>query len=228
MKCLMALPLTVIFGLSVASAAATDTTTDIATGERERFANNSNVEIEYSYVDDDVLQIRARTELNGNSGGCIAAFMHLFEDTERVKDWIEIVTDAELIAQPNPYTRIVHTEFDSHWPISDRDMVTRSIWQYDAESRALHIEITNASEEKPPSKNVIRMTDVAASWHIQATENGTVKVDYQGNSNPKGNIPRTSARASAITAVEQTFAALQTSIADSEYQKDYYSVPCLE
>ncbi|WP_157980949.1 START domain-containing protein [Aliidiomarina shirensis] len=220
MKYLMVLSASALCGLSISSTAAAD--------EWKHASNNSNVQIEYRDIAGDVLQIRARTELVANNGSCMAAFVHLFNDTERVSDWIEIATDATLVEQLNPYTRIVHTEFDSHWPISDRDMVTRSIWQYDAESEALRIEITNASEEKPPSKNVIRMTDVAANWHIQATENGTVQIAYQGNSNPKGNIPRTSARTSAITAIEQTFAAIETYITDNEYQRDYHSVPCLE
>ncbi|MFU8784448.1 hypothetical protein [Aliidiomarina sp.] len=58
-----------------------------AAAEWTRFANsNSNVDIDYRYANRDVLSIRANTEF---SGGCVAAFMHLLEDTERLNDWVK-------------------------------------------------------------------------------------------------------------------------------------------
>ncbi|RUO20885.1 hypothetical protein CWE08_07220 [Aliidiomarina iranensis] len=196
--------------------------------EWERFASNNNtLEIESSYLTPDVLQIRARTELSGEGSGCIAAFMHLLEDTERLENSVDAITDASVIAQPDPQTHIVHTKFDAVWPVTDRDMVTRSTWQYDAEAHSLTIHIIDASEEKPEQRNTIRMTDVDASWHLQHTEENTLEVRYQGNSNPKGSIPKSIARSSALNSIEQTFNALQSAITESEYQRDYYSVPCL-
>lgn len=195
-----------------------------AAAEWTRFANsNSNVDIDYRYANRDVLSIRANTEL---SGGCVAAFMHLLEDTERLNDWVERASRATILEQPDPNTHIVHTEFNSFWPIANRDMVTRSTWQYDAESGALVITITDASEEKPASGRVIRMTDVAAHWHLQPTENGTLQVRYQSDANPKGNIPRAIARSAALNAIEKTLNALDTAMSDSDYQQEYHSVPC--
>lgn len=199
-----------------------------AAAEWTRFAssNNSNVEIDYSYANRDVLRIRASTELTGNLGGCVAAFMHLLEDTARLDEWVERASNATLLEHPDPHTHIVHTEFNSFWPISNRDMVTRSTWHYDAESGTLEIEIVDASEEKPANGRVIRMTDVAAHWHLQPTENGTLQVRYQSDANPKGNIPRAIARSAALNAIEKTFHALGTAVTHSDYQHGYHSVPC--
>ncbi|MFU8784449.1 START domain-containing protein [Aliidiomarina sp.] len=120
----------------------------------------------------------------------------------------------------------MHTEFNSFWPIANRDMVTRSTWQYDAESGALAIAITDASEEKPANGRVIRMTDVTAHWQLQPTENGTLQVHYQSDANPKGNIPRAIARSAALNAIEKTLNALSAAMSHSDYQHGYHSIPC--
>lgn len=195
-------------------------TAEASASEWREYTRASDVDIHYRELVGNTIEIQAENTFYS----CPAAFLHLLEDTNKIDQWVSNAQKATIIEQPHPNTHIVHTEFSALWPILSRDMVTRSVWSYDAESQVLVMEIEDASDVIPPQERTIRMTEVAATWQLQLTDNNQLLVTYRGRANPEGKIPRRLARSTALRAIHQTFLSLGTVLPD--YQRPYQNVPC--
>ncbi|RUO28153.1 hypothetical protein CWE12_13110 [Aliidiomarina sedimenti] len=186
----------------------------------QKYSGADDIRIHYRYSHGDTLEIQAET----NVQSCAAAFLHLLEDTSQISNWASNTRNATILDQPADNVHVVHTVFKTIWPISSRDMVTRSEWQFHSDSQTLHLNIENASDALAPAHGVVRMTEVAANWRLQQGENGSLSITYQGYANPEGRIPRTIARRTTLRAIQQTFRSLGSVLAD--YQEPYHHIPC--
>lgn len=187
----------------------------------EEFTRTDGVLVEYRYTHDDVLEISATRTVYT----CAAAFLHLLVDTERIGEWVGNASKATILAQPTANQHVVHTEFGAIWPVAPRDMVTKSQWQYDPDTRTLTLQVDDASDFRGPLKGSIRMTDVAATWTLQESLQGATRIHYQGLANPEGHIPRGLARRAALRAIRHSFQTLDEML--KSYQYDYLQLACV-
>lgn len=187
----------------------------------DTYSRSDKADIYFRYITPDTLQLYAKTEITS----CVAAFLHLVTDTERLPEWVSRVSHAHVISQPTPYTHVVHTVFNGVWPIAKRDMVTQSEWQYDAQSGVLRLKVKNASHILAPAPDTLRMTEVASAWELEPIGNGNIAVRYWGFVNPEGRVPRRLARATALRSINLTFDQLASII--NEYQQAYAEIPCI-
>lgn len=176
------------------------------------------VRVEYRKSPDNVLQIRASTTVNSGTG----AFLYLLEDTAKVRNWLANSHSAKVLAQPDQYTHLVHTKFNAVWPISRRDMVTRSVWTQHSETRVLTIEVSDIGQHHPVDAGYIRMQQVSGTWTLTPLTQGKLQITYQGQADPAGRLPHFLSNSVALRSTFQTFDKLSEVLAS--YQQKYPNI----
>lgn len=172
----------------------------------------SGVRVEYRRKTANVLEIKAQTEVNSDTG----AFIHLLEDTGNIDKWVPHADKAELLSHPDPATYIVHTFFKASWPVSDRDMVTRSVWTTEETSGELILDVQDLGDKYPEIDGYIRMQQVQARWTLTPQPDGKLFIRYQGQAEPAGSLPHFLADKVALKSMFKTFERLPEVLA--QYQ----------
>lgn len=178
------------------------------------YKSNPPVQIEYRQTAQQLLEIKAETTVQSTLG----AFLHLLEDTGQIKRWVEHAESATLLEQPDPQTHLVYTRFDATWPVSKRDMVTRSVWSQDEDTLQLRLEIMDLAEEYELVAGYIRMRSVKALWLLTPQPDG-LHISYQGQADPAGKVPHFLTRNVALRTMYGSFQNLAGVLAD--YQQPY-------
>ena len=181
----------------------------------QSYKRSESTQVEYRKSQDGLLQIRAKTTVKSGIG----AMLHLLEDTANITNWVANSQKAELTTQPDNKTHIVHTYFSAIWPVSKRDMVTKSVWQQDPQSRILTMTITDMGQHYPPVNGYVRIQQVEGEWTLTPLADGLLTIQYQGKADPGGKLPVFIAEKVALRASWQTFSTLKYVL--ESYQKQY-------
>ena len=176
--------------------------------EWQQYKTVGATSVEYRHNTDKLLEVRAQTEANSTA----AAFLHLLEDTANIRKWAANTEKAQLLGQPDANTHIVHTYFTAIWPVSKRDMVTQSVWHQDASSGVLTMVVTDMGQHFPAVKGYVRMQQVEGRWTLTPLAAGRLKIQYQGQADPAGKLPRFIADKVALNSVLKTFKQLQQAL----------------
>lgn len=182
------------------------------------YKERHNVRVEYSKASGNLLQIRATTTIKSGIG----AFLYLLEDTDRITDWLANSQGAEVLAQPDQYTHIVHTRFKAIWPVSPRDTMTHSVWSQHPNTLVLTILVTDVGAQYPPEQGYIRMQQVEGEWTLTPLAQGGLLISYQGQADPAGNLPHFIGNNVALKSTLQSFLNLSKVLPD--YQKQYPNI----
>lgn len=171
--------------------------------------------MEYRHDHDKLLEVRAETVARSGVG----AFLHLLEDSDNISAWATKAYRAQVLDRPDVHTHVVHTWFRATWPVSKRDMVTRSHWQVDATSGELVMQVSDAGDTVPPDKAHVRMQRVQAQWTLTPLPDGRLKIRYQGSADAAGKLPHFLGDAVALRSLLTTFQRLPKVL--REHQRPY-------
>lgn len=161
--------------------------------------------VTYRHDAEKLLEVKAQTRVNSTP----AAFLHVLEDTVNINSWAANTEKAELLGQPDANTHIVHTYFRAIWPVSKRDMVTKSVWQQDAASGVLSMQVSDVGQQYPLVKGYVRMQRVQGLWTLTPQQDGVLQIEYQGRADPAGKLPHFISDKVALKSVLETFEQLQ-------------------
>lgn len=184
----------------------------------QSYKRSESTQVEYRKSQDGLLQIRAKTTVKSGIG----AMLHLLEDTANITTWVANSRKAELLSHPNAQTHLVHTYFSAIWPVSKRDMVTKSVWRQDPHSLILRMIVTDVGQNYPLVKGYVRMQQVEGEWTLTPSADGMLTIQYQGQADPGGKLPHFIADKVALKSTWQTFLALEDVIL--QYQSYYPGV----
>ncbi|PKM18016.1 MAG: hypothetical protein CVV11_18120 [Gammaproteobacteria bacterium HGW-Gammaproteobacteria-15] len=176
---------------------------------------DGNTRVEYRHDADKLLQVRAETEVSSS----VSAFLHLLEDTANIKRWAANTEKAELLGQPDRNTHIVHTYFTAIWPVSKRDMVTQSVWQQDAGSGVLTMQVSDLGGRYPSVKGYVRMQSVKGLWTLTPLPDGLLRIQYRGQADAGGKLPHFIGDKVALKSMFTTFSRLAATL--PQYQWHY-------
>lgn len=182
------------------------------------FQERQNVRVEYRKSADNLLQIRATTTVISGIG----AFLHLLEDTASIRNWLSNSHSSSVLTQPDQYTHIVHTRFNAVWPISPRDMITRSVWSQHAETRELTIQISDIGQQYPTFTDHVRIQQVQGEWTLTPLPQGQLRITYQGQADLSGRLPHVLVKNVALKSTAKTFDKLSKVLPN--YQRTYLNI----
>ena len=130
-----------------------------------------------------LVEIRAKMQTPTSYSG----FLLLLEDSDNVPNWIDNVSESQVLMQISETENIVYTQFKAPWPARNRDMVTYS--QYSVEDGQFVLSIKDASNYLAKESGYIRIYDVDALWTLQPLTNGNTYITYTAYANAGGILP---------------------------------------
>ncbi|MCI5058750.1 MAG: START domain-containing protein [Flavobacteriales bacterium] len=125
----------------------------------------------------------------------ISDIYQILLDAGNVKDWAFSIIESELLEKGKNYF-IYYTEFDSPWPVDNRDFVLKADIK-ESSSEQFRIEHNYIPNKKAEKDGIVRVKKTNLIWSAQKTEKGT-KLTYQGYSDPGGTIPTWLANSSVV------------------------------
>lgn len=176
------------------------------------------VRVKYRKSPANLLQISASTTVHSGVG----AFLYLLEDTATIRHWLANSHSAEVLAQPDQHTHLVHTRFKGVWPVSPRDMITRSVWSQQPDTGVLTILVSDIGQHYAVNAGYIRMQQVSGEWTLTPLPQGKLQITYQGQADPSGHLPHFLSNNVALKSTFQTFEKLSEVLAN--YQQKYPNI----
>ena len=165
-----------------------------------------------------ILQVRAEITINDVQAN---DFMALLSDTEVAPLWIENVTQVDVLKNLSPSETIVWTQFNSPWPVSDRDMISYSCYQR-LNNAQTKLTILAVPDYQAKREGVIRITELKASWLFTENSEGAVSrltINHQVYADPGGTIPHWLSNKVALSSAMRTMQRLKTRLINKEYKQ---------
>ncbi len=155
-----------------------------AFAERSVVREENGIKVEAEDAPGRVLPILTGTTTMAASPEQIAAWLRA---THTHVDWMHNCKEARQLRRDGDLS-VGYTRIGSPWPVSDRDVVLRSM-RTELEGGGIHIEFRSTTEEEVPiARGVIRMRRLVGSYDLRPVEGGT-RVVYTVDSDPGGSLP---------------------------------------
>ncbi|MBE3668445.1 hypothetical protein BOO24_02515 [Vibrio navarrensis] len=169
---------------------------------------DNGITIHFREQSDGLVEVKAQMFTPTTYGG----FLRLLQNTAKVPEWVDNVSDSVVVKQISPSENIVYTQFSAPWPAKDRDMLTYSKFRIDAEG--FRLEISDAPQAiLPPQADYIRITSVHAVWRLKKLTDGHTHIEYTVFADPGGALPNWLINKLAKESARTTFENLRDQLA---------------
>jgi hypothetical protein len=117
--------------------------------------------------------------------------------------WMPNVLHAEFI-EPGEQEYIVHIQYESPWPVTNRESVTLGQVTKDATSGMVQLSFNTIKNEVPLSSDFERIPEISGFWQFTPLENNQVNVHYEVMVDPGGSVPKWLVNLESIKIPHQT------------------------
>lgn len=116
----------------------------------------------------------------------IEQVMAVFGDGDGCAEWRGNCKSSRILRQPGEHERYIHLVLDLPWPLSDRDMVLRSLSNVDKKAQTVTVDIASVDGEYPEQDYVRAST--RAHYSLQLLEPGKIALTYIVHVNLGGDL----------------------------------------
>ncbi|NND66845.1 MAG: hypothetical protein HKN19_04580 [Halioglobus sp.] len=117
-------------------------------------------------------EVKATTVINAP----IEKLIRVFGDGATCAQWRGNCKSSRILRQPDENERYIHMVLDLPWPLSDRDMVLRSLSSVDEQSKTATVDILSVDGEYPEQKYV--RANTRAHYSLELVEPGRIALTY--------------------------------------------------
>lgn len=150
-----------------------------------------------------------------------SALVALLKDSEAATEWMKDVVHYEMLEQVSETESVIYTINKAPWPVTNRDLVTRSIMSQD-ENKVVTVQITAEPQGKEINDDYIRIPELTGFWKFIPQENGVVEVVYQVHANPGGSLPTWLVNSIVIETPLETLTKMHDKVGLDKYQGKTY------
>jgi len=112
------------------------------------------------------------------------------EDTSKHTEWMYRCAESTLLKQVGDSEYLLYNRTDSPWPVSDRDVVLRSVKETKADGSEILMRFQNVTDaSKPPVNGVVRMPKLRGYYKLTKVEGGKTQVTYEVEADVGGRLP---------------------------------------
>ncbi len=113
----------------------------------------------------------------------------LDEDTEKKKEWIDMIKDFKVIER-GTYESVTYSAYDLPWPLTDRDYVIHSHLKIDNEGNQIVIDLKSVGHPKAPETIGVRAELTRSMYKLVPRPGRTTEVTVEIQTDPKGDLPK--------------------------------------
>jgi hypothetical protein len=140
----------------------------------------------------------------------------VMKDYKAHPDWMLAIKECKRVQQVNPKTRYLYYMIRLPWPLSNRDLVTKSTFKPQKDGSVL-MTMQAAPSKKPKVKYRVRIKEAKGYWKVTPIDKNKTKVIYQYASDPVG-LPTWLVNMFLLDAPLNTFEGLQKQVKLPKYQ----------
>jgi len=117
--------------------------------------------------------------------------LSLLYDIETATEWVWKTREMRVLQElaDDNEGRVVYQVVSAPWPVSDRDIVTRSTAYIDPETSEAFINIESLPDFIPEAKNCVRVRKLEGAWSILPLSENSCRVVFRLHIEPAGEIP---------------------------------------
>jgi len=114
----------------------------------------------------------------------------VLKDADNHHRWMPHTSDSALVERVHDFEIIVYNRSAAPWPVSDRDVVVRSVATYYAAHGELHNHFSNVADaRRPPLDGVVRMPRLSGLHRLRALDPQRTHVTVEIDADPGGGLP---------------------------------------
>jgi len=155
-------------------------------------------------------------------GARLSSLVAAFDDTSSYTRWMHNCIEAKLIKKTSIFERYTYFVLHAGWPAVDRDNIAYSVITQDRKSLSVTITIIGKPDYMPQHNSRVRIPVMNTIWLFQPSESGPVKIIYQSDSVPGGNLPAGLANLAVVDIPYYTLLNLRNIIKEERYAKASY------
>ncbi|HMO61565.1 MAG TPA: START domain-containing protein [Ferruginibacter sp.] len=110
-------------------------------------------------------------------------------DINSTADWVYATKKCVVLKTISASEVIYYSEIDAPWPVSNRDFIVRLWAEQDEKTKVVSILSENKPSYLPVYGNIVRIQHSHSQWLLHPLPNGQVRVEFELQVNPGGNIP---------------------------------------
>lgn len=148
----------------------------------------------------------------------LSAIVAVFSDAPSYPTWQFECQSASVLTRTDFYNRTTYVVNRAPWPVSNRDLVVRSVLTQDKQTKTVTVWLQGLPNAIPPRSGLVRVAALQGFWQLQPVGNGNVSVVYQMLVDPGGSLPAGLANASAVMIPFKTLQKLRQKAGEDPYK----------
>ncbi|MBM3422461.1 MAG: cyclase [Chlorobi bacterium] len=149
------------------------------------------------------------------------AVLSLLYDIDVATEWVWKTREMRLLKELSGDNdgRIVYQLVSAPWPLSDREIITRSQGYINPETSEVFIKLESVPDFLPPNDKYVRVPQVEGAWNILPLTENTCRVVFRLHIEPGGEIPAWLANIAVIDTPYHTMNNMRQMVKKEKYQK---------
>jgi hypothetical protein len=147
------------------------------------------------------------------------AVLALLYDIESATEWVWKTKEMRLLQELSDNDgRVVYQLVSAPWPLSDREIITRSTGYMDPETSEVFIRLECLPDFLPPVDRYVRVRQLEGAWNILPLSDSSCRVIFRLHIEPGGEIPSWLANIAVIDTPYHTMNNLRDMVKREKYQ----------
>ncbi len=145
--------------------------------------------------------------------------LSLLYDIDVATEWVWKTKEMRLLKElTDDEGRIVYQLVSAPWPVSDREIITRSQGYMDPETSEIFIKLECLADYLPRNDKYVRVPQLEGAWNIVPLSENQCRVVFRLHIEPGGEIPSWLANIAVIDTPYHTMVNLQKMVKKEKYQ----------
>ncbi len=147
----------------------------------------------------------------------LSSLVSLVTDFPNNKKWIFLNKKTEILEKDYPHSWILYNQTDAPWPVTDRDIISRTTLTQDSMTKIVTIRGVAIPKYQPKDPNYVRIPFARSQWRFVPLKGSMVDVEFTLELDVGGNIPQWLANITATKGPYQTMRRFRKEIHRKKY-----------
>lgn len=153
----------------------------------------------------------------------LSSLVMLVTDFPNNKNWVFLNKKTEVLEKKYPYSWILYNQTDAPWPVTDRDIISRTVLSQDSVTKIVTIRGKAIPKYRPTNPNYVRIPFARSQWRFIPLKDNLVDIEFTLELDVGGNIPQWLANMTATKGPYQTMRKFRKEIHRKKYRDAHLS-----
>ena len=153
----------------------------------------------------------------------LSSLVRLVTDFPNNKNWVFLNEKTEILKKENHHLWILYSVTDAPWPVTDRDIVSRTVLSQDSMTKIVTIRGEAIPRYRPVNPYYVRIPFALSRWRFIPLKDRLVEIEFTLELDVGGSIPQWLANMAATEGPYQTLRRFRKEIQRKKYRDAHLS-----